>query len=342
MALLYIDGFDWITNGVLLFDGGGRYSTSGTIPSQFDRITDTASGTGAAARLQGSANLIRALDNEVTIYIGCRVRIGSIPISNTNLFSYREATATSGLHLSMLITTSGTIQVRRGNIGGTLLGTTTTALTANTWTYIECKVTISDTVGVVEIRFNGSATPDLNLTSQDTKNGGNTYCDGFFFGGNNINLDFDDFYIDTTTFHGDVEVTTIVPDGAGASAQFTPSAGSNWQNVDELPVDNDTTYNESNTVAHKDRFTFGNLPADADTVIGVQVSAFAKKQIAGPRDMRLVAFDGTTEGDGALTHTPAVGDYSWFVTMFEDHPSGAAAWTTGEVDGGQFGYKIQA
>lgn len=339
MALLFIDGFEWITDQAAIFNGAGRYTSDGGGGSSFDKITDTASGTGAAARLQSVASLIRPVDDQ-TLYFGFRFRTGSISGGTVEFCNVKQAAASSSVHLTISITPSGNIQVRRGTIVGSIIATTTHVMTAGVWSYLEFKYTIDNSAGALEIRIDGSGTPDVDLSSIDTQNAGGPLSDAILLHGNNVNHDFDDFYIDDAQFHGDVFITTLVPDGVGADADFTPSAGSNWENVDELPVDEDTTYNESSTAAHQDRHTFTDLPATADTVIGVQVSTFSKKQAAGPREIRLVAYDGVTEGDGALDHTPGT-EWEWDMTMFEDHPTGAAAWTTSEVDAGEFGYKIQ-
>jgi hypothetical protein len=82
----------------------------------------------------------------------------------------------------------------------------------------------------------------------------------------------------------------------------------------------------------------GDVPADTDTIYGVQVSAFAKKTDVGTREIKTVAFDGTTEGSGATYALSTT--YTWFLDMYEDHPSGAAAWTESEVNSMQAGYEV--
>lgn len=46
----------------------------------------------------------------------------------------------------------------------------------------------------------------------------------------------------------------MIPDGAGFYTDFTPSAGANYQNVDDIPPDSDTTYNEDNIDGDKDSY----------------------------------------------------------------------------------------
>jgi hypothetical protein len=47
-----------------------------------------------------------------------------------------------------------------------------------------------------------------------------------------------------------------------------------------------------------------------------------------------------TEAEGAA-QTPGV-EWGWLYDMYEDHPTGAAAWTESEVNAGQFGYTVES
>jgi hypothetical protein len=341
MSLLYIDGFEWIVDQAVAFGGGGRWTSANGAASQFDKVTDVRIGTGAAARLQGTAEMDHALGaNVVTGFCGFAFRMQTIPTSGLVVFELKEAGATSGFHLQLHVETSGAFRIHKGS---TVLETGTFSMSVDTWTWLEMKWTIDNTTGVFELRINGSATPDIDF-SGDTQNGGSAYADAISLEGSNDNHDYDDLYVaddaGSQDFLGDVTVETLVADGTGAASDFTPSAGSNYQNVEELPTDNDTTYNESSTVDHDDRFAHGDLTADTDLVLGVQVGIWAKKDDAGAREMRVLAEDGTTEGEGAA-HSLST-DYMWFTDMFEDHPSGAAAWTESEVNSGEFGYTIES
>lgn len=82
-------------------------------------------------------------------------------------------------------------------------------------------------------------------------------------------------------FQGHVEVETVRPDGAGNYSNFTPSAGSNYQNVDETTPDGDTTYNHSSTTDHRDSYTMSALARAAGTVKAVMFNMVAKTPEAG-------------------------------------------------------------
>jgi len=332
LSLVYIDGFEWIENNAFAFGGPGRWTYVSGSSSVFDRITDTASGTGAALRMQSGSIMILDFPATDTMVIGFRFRIGQI----SNVVTMWETLTFGSRSIWFRILADGRFQILRV---GVVLVTGTFAMTTDVWTYLELKVVIHDSVGKIELRINGNPTPDIDFTG-DTSDFAADEIDGFKLQGAGQNLDYDDFYLDDSAFHGDVFVETLVADGAGAAADWTPSAGSNFENVEELPPDDDTTYNESLTVTDKDRFTHGDLPANTNVVLGVQVSVWARKTLAGTRALRTIAYDGTTEGEGVPKFLGT--DYVWYSDMFEDHPTDANPWTESEVNSAEFGYKVHA
>jgi hypothetical protein len=337
MALRYIDGFDWFVNDEVVDNYQGRWTNVGSPTTGFvKRITDTASGTGAAMRLLASQDMVHTIEGGplVTGYMGVRFRTGSLSSQKTVC----DFIVPAGINLRLRINSSGNLEVSRNT--SPILDTGTFMFSPDTWYYIEAKWFIHDSTGTFEVHVNGDPTPDIDLSGADTHWGGDTDVRSIEFQGENVTQDFDDFYIDDAQFHGDVFVETLVADGVGTDADFTPLVGANWEEVDELPTDLDTTYNESLTVDDRDRFTHTDLPADTDVVLGVQVGIFAKKTIAGPRELRTLAHDGVTEGEGAA-QTPGV-EWGWLYDMYEDHPTGAAEWTESEVNAGEFGYTVES
>lgn len=222
---------------------------------------------------------------------------------------------------------------------GTTLGTSTSALIDNIWEYLEIKATIDNSAGTFEIRRNGTVV--LTLTGLDTQTSANAYATRVSF----RNGIYDDIYVANTsgsmnnTYLGDVRAEAIFPTGAGNSTQFTPSAGSNWQNVDDNPGDDDTTYNSSATAGQIDTFTMANLTASG-TIKGVNQYVRHRKDDAGTRTVRSVVRIGTTNYEG-----PDVGVTTSYVTTLElreTSPATTAAWTVSEVNGLEAGYKVQA
>jgi hypothetical protein len=337
MALRYIDGFDWLVDQSVLDNYTGRWTNVGSPSDTFVlRITDTASGLGAAMRLLASQDLVHTIDGGalVTGYVGMRIRVGSL--AGDRKFLTMEVP--EGTQLQLRINQTGNLEISR-NVNP-VLATGTFTFSPDVWYYVECKWFIHDSTGTFQVWINGDPTPDIDLSGADTHWSGNAEVKSIELQGENAQMDFDDLYIDDAQNHGDVFVHTIVADGVGTDADFTPLVGANWEEVDELPTDLDTTYNESLTVDDRDRFTHTDLPADTEVVLGVQVGVFAKKTIAGPRQLRTLAHDGVTEGEGAA-QTPGL-EWGWLYDMYEDHPTGAAEWTESEVNAGQFGYTVES
>ena len=128
------------------------------------------------------------------------------------------ADAASVVQVTLVVLTTGAIEVRRGTSTGALLGTTVTGLvTGDTWTYLEWQSRMHDTAGESRVRVNN--TQVLNLTAVDTRAAGTT---GTVF--SHVRLAtasgathlYDDMYVAVgagESFRGDIHI------GAGPSAK---------------------------------------------------------------------------------------------------------------------------
>lgn len=261
-------------------------------------------------------------------------------------FSIWDGTTTC--HGSLTFDSLGRVQWRRGVQSGTVLGTGTTQLSnASGFFYIEVRLKCHDTLGEVEVRVNGVT--EILVTGADTRNGGTDVVNTPTWvcsAGLAVTFCFDDLYICDTTgtenndFLGDIKVETVRPTGAGNSTQFTPSAGSNWQNVDEATYDSDTTYNASSTAGHKDTFAMANLSTVAGTVKGVQVVNVWRKDDAGTRTAKSVVRVGSTDYEGAEV---ALGSsYSVGREVIELNPATGLPWTIADVNALEAGYKVES
>jgi hypothetical protein len=155
---------------------------------------------------------------------------------------------------------------------------------------------------------------------------------------------FDDFYICDTSgsfnndFLGDARIKAVFPDGAGNYTEWTPSAGSNYQAVDENPPDDDTTYVSSSTPNQRDTYTFGASGLPSSTVKAVVVNMQARKDDGGTREIAGMARSSSTDGVAA-TQTLA-SSYANYQGIFETDPNTSAAWGLSAVDGAEFGHKL--
>ncbi len=248
-----------------------------------------------------------------------------------------SATAQVAVAINIL----GQIYFKRG-AGGSTIASSSTQLSMNTWYYLEFKITFHNTTGAIEFRINENV--DVNSSPLNTRVSSNNSANGFTFAANFYGHYTDDFYMLDTSgsanndFLGDVQVQSLLPSGAGAHTDFTPSTGSNWQNVDEVPSDGDTTYNESTTTNHIDTYAFGNLSASSATVLGVMVNYTARKTQAGSRNFAPVVRTNSTDFVG--DEVSATASYKTNYQLYEENPDTTDPWTVSEVNAAEFGIKL--
>ena len=241
------------------------------------------------------------------------------------------------------------------NSNSLLLGTAYFVIHKDAWNYIEIKTTFHNSTGSYELRVNGVTV--LSDTNVDTVTGTtSTTADTVILRGmdGNSTTDtsfhclFDDWYIADTTgsapnnnFLGPIKVETLLPTGVGDSNQFTPSAGANWQNVDEIPTDGNTSYNESSTSSHLDLFATSNLTNINGTVYGVEVDVRAGATQAQAMGCIPKVKRSTSEGTGGTFYVADDSHFQQCDHMFEQDPAaGPGVWTVTNVNAMQIGYEV--
>lgn len=224
----------------------------------------------------------------------------------------------------------------------TLLGQTTDyPLDMTKWCYLELKCTISDTVGVVQVKQNG--TDILNLTSKDTKNDTETTIDEVRINGGANDFALDDLYIINTTgsynndFLGDIKVVPQFPTSDGTHTDFTPSTGTDHYALVDDPLVSTTDYNEGDTLNDIDSY---GITADSNlgTIYGVQLVAAAHNPDVGTRKVKPILRSNSTDYLGTeitLSNTSQMAKDIW-----ERDPADSAAWTKTKLDAIEIGLKV--
>lgn len=233
---------------------------------------------------------------------------------------------------------TGALIVKRGGPDGTQLATTDAGVvTANRWYYLEFNGRVDDSVGSTTVYLNGTELEDLTLVDVDTKPGSDTGVDRIrFFGGQTHVCDV---WIDGSIGYGDCIVDTIMPTGAGANADWSPSAGDNYENVDDDgTIDEDATYNSSTTVNDVDTFAFEDLPSrPSSEIIAVAVNTAARKDDTATRTVigiaRIGGVDYNLGSSISLEST-----YQVHQSIADTTPS-SDPWEETDVNGAEFGYK---
>lgn len=329
MALLFCDSFDHYSNAQLTRKwpaAAGSFIGSVGPSSSYGR--NGTSGVRVFANAANDSYLRRSFAaNMTTVIMGAGVKMvtgGGI------LFAVLD---NGTLQCELRTQSDGSLKVTRN---GTLLGSVSAPglLDASTFRSVQWKVTISDTVGVAEVKVDNITV--ITLTSQDTKNTANAYITQYQLGevytAGTYDHYIDDFWIvDTTggvndTYLGDQRVQCCFPAAEGDQADYTPSTGTNNAAlVDETPANDDTDYVESSTVGNIDLYTITVSPSipTAATVAGVQVCTTDKKTDSGTRTARhkIRYGAGPTTANGA-DYAPGTA-YSINCTPFNNQPTPA-------------------
>lgn len=277
----------------------------------------------------------------------------SVPLGDRIIVGYRFKWNGGDVEHAILTDTLGTNHVRfavtaggifgTGTVGGSQIGVT--VLSTGVWYYVEWEIITHDTLGEIHCRLNG-ITEEISVTGIDTRASGSGILSSItFLGASGRTVTIDDVYIRyatagetaKTSWYGDIRVDSLFPTGAGNSTQFTPSTGSNWQNVDDADIDSDSTYNQSSTLNHKDTYVTGNL-SSTGTIYGVQSQIYARKTDAGARSVGRVYRISST--DYVSTGKPLTIDYIYLDDLTEVSPATASAWTVSEINALEIGAQI--
>lgn len=212
--------------------------------------------------------------------------------------------------------------------------------------YLEYKVTIDNSSGSFEVKVDGETI--LSDTGVDTQASANSSGNRLmvYFINDSLTL-VDDLYVcnslgsTNNDFLGDCKVETILPSGAGANTNWTPSAGSNYECVDDVPANDDTDYVSTSSTGSIDTYDFPNLSSSSGTVYGICQYLHARKADAGSRTLKSVIRSGGTNYPNSNNHS--IGDnYAEYFDIVEQDPDTSSAWTISGVNAAEFGVELEA
>lgn len=289
----------------------------------------------------------------------CRIRgpVSGSPDVVTAGFAYQMSIVASGSMPCFGFMDGATTQVyllaqADGSLalygGGSLLGTTPPGtFKPGGHYYVELQVTIDNVAGAAELRVNEETI--INVSGVDTQVSGAAQVTQFQFGGDgsaSLVQYFDDFYVlddagaQCNDFLGDIHLYLLMPEGAGAHADWTPLVGANWQEVDDNPPDGDTTYNATNTVTDRDSFEMEDMPGGwSGTIQAVGVAINSRRDDAVAHELEPSVRSGGTDYDGAAELI--TDSYSFYnLYAWELDPDTAAAWLVAGVNAMECGYEL--
>jgi len=241
----------------------------------------------------------------------------------------------------------GLMQVRRGDYNDTLIGTGG-RIYENHWHCVEFRLVVDNTAGIFQLKVDGKLVIDFSGDTQRTANANvrsfmlgreflgevRGYYDDIAF--NDVSGGVNDSWI------GRGGIPAIFPTGAGASTDLDlePDSGEdNWEDVDEKPPDDDTSYIFSSIVDEHDSYTAEGLPT-IGTISAVQWIARARSVLAGdPKIARILRIGGT---DYQGTDMGIDVSYDFHSEIIDKDPdAGPGAWTKAAVDGMEIGVKVR-
>lgn len=244
--------------------------------------------------------------------------------------------------INLRLKTDGEIEVYRA---GALLGTTSGAgITAGGWHYVEIRTYCHNSSGTIDVQVDGSNY--LSLSGIDTRINTVLYNAFRLVGPSSGYVQFDDlYYLDDSgsknnSMLGVQQVITLYPNAAGDDDDFTPSSGNNYECVDEVTIDDATSYVQSGVSGEQDLYGFPDIDeADLpDSIAGVQINTEVAR--VGSTDFNVMQLaKGTSQSAGSASAV----DHSDFQTktrLMENDADGAD-WTRSNLNATQFGVKVE-
>jgi epidermal growth factor receptor substrate 15 len=307
--------------------------------------TTTNNGFASILGLTSAGTTSVAQSNGATAWFKFDFRYATKPSANSeeiavalNLSNQSKAT--------LRINSDGTISMYQTTAGTGLLATGTTVLSANTWYRIEWKVGTESSSNasnaVYELKING--TSEFSGSNGDTTNSANgTLALGKRTSRNANTVDFfyDNVVIDDANWPGESYILALVPNGAG---NYSGATSGTWQDVDEVPPDDDTTYLgfTSNTSRHSVALTSCATAGISGTIHCIQ--PLLRSRDTASVTVNHIGFIRTsgTDTDSGTGTNPATGYTITGAKIFSTDPSDSAAWTTTKLDALEVGVYMSA
>ena len=336
MALLMCDSFNfystshatlgkWSSNSGTITASAGRWSTNNALgfSNAQSAVTRTLSPSGS------------------TCIVGVAFKVNALNVDRQFLQLYSSGTSQWYAYVE---NTSGLIKIVRGS---TVIATSSVAVAAATWNYLEIKTLLSTTVGTVDMQLNGISV--ASVSGVNTANAGNTTfthvqigCLFNLAGGHQH--DFNDFVVMdgsgslNNNFLGDVRIDPHFVTANGNSNDSTPSTGTNRAaNVDDTTPNGDTDYNSLTAANQVDTMTLQDLIRTGSNILGMQVSIYAEKTDAGTATIAPVIRAGGTDYVG--TTQALTTSYGYFNQVYDTNPATGARPTEAEFNAFELGYK---
>lgn len=333
MALLIVDSFDGYSD----ISQKWPYYTVGNfgIDASYGRNS-----TKGARGWWSRGCQMRSIANKQTVYVGVAAKWSADSFSPAPILLWDTA---SNVQVMVVLRPWGAIDVYRGWGDALLSSSFANFGKLTSWHFYELKAVISTTVGQVTFRIDGVeyVNTAANLNTSRT---GNAYTNmvgmNHSFDNIGVNCDFDDFYTDDAQFHGDCRVIACAPSGAGYSAAWTPSTGSNYACVDEVPPST-TDYVQTGDMAAIDAYAMTDISPSSGTIKAVAGNYYCKRLESGDTDRALGML--TRLSSTNLVSSGQVAPTAWgYLQFIQETKPGGGSWSVQDTKDAEMGMQIVA
>ncbi|MDE3016280.1 MAG: hypothetical protein KGI29_05080 [Pseudomonadota bacterium] len=288
-----------------------------------------------------SSGVLWTVPNIGTRYLGMGWYISLLPSAEATLLQFTatppsvlSSAGTDGFRITL--DNTGTIRIRQNSTNAVLVTSSAYAVSSNTqyWLSVSC----NPNSGWVTFALNGTiiatATIGINFALQYIT----------IAGVGNGNLVIDDLVSYSTdgsdtasTLVPPRSVWTSLPNAVGDQTQWSRVGGAvaNWASVDGQAYQT-TTYNTTNQTGTLDYYNTTDLPGAPTVIDGVVVTACARKEDSGARDLKLHArVNGVDDVSSPFTLT--TGAAFWYLSATFTQAPGSVAWTPSAINLCQLG-----
>lgn len=277
------------------------------------------------------AGVVRDISGEAEVYCAFRYK------RRTSGFSYLCSFLYNGTILGVLLVAgaNGPLYFQRGS---TTIVTGTTNIATDQVCHIEVRYKPDSVSGVVQVKLDQTLELDFSGNTSDggsvinTFGFGSTIGEAYFAEGY-----IDDIVLDDAGWIGNSKIAGIKPNATGNSTQWTPSAGNNWECVDDIPP-GFSDYIKTNTVDKLDTYGLSDLTGSIQSIESVQVEAWCGKSgVPTPGHVQLGLRTNSNNYFSGNVDIPM--NDSRVLNIWENNPYTGLPWTVSDVNSLEAGIK---
>jgi len=250
--------------------------------------------------------------------------------NNIRVFSFKDSAGTYQFTISQV---GSKLTVLRGDHYGTgvVLATGPTTIIADSWYFLQLKLVVNSSTGSCILKI--GEVEEINVSGVNTQATANANVAQWYFSSAASNYNYIDnlvFYDETGGVMDDFTPETRVfgqfPTGDGALTEWTPSAGANYENVNEA-YDTDTTYNSADTAGMRDLYAYPSPVPAGTAVYAIKASATFRKDDVGENTCNILVRSGGSNYEATNGPFQSLGSYLYHSYIMTVDPNTGLEWT---------------